>query len=274
MLCPEFTIERINTYGIHLDPRTFEVAPADAKETWASCYEFKFFLEDWEGGPVIDGIHYTAATGYFTCCKPTQRKRMAGPYRCYIFDISTQDPQLTESLNRLPNYAFHPEMDKILELFRRMGSVDTRSTLDARLEIWSYGCQILRLLLQPQHTVEHTYEGNPRRHQHSLLAARNYLKEHLDQDIDLALLAKDSHLHPTYFHKLFTSAFGKTPSEQLTWFRIMASREYLRDDNCSIAEISRICGFSSQSYFCRKFKEYSLQTPSQYRASIRRRRKK
>ena len=274
MLCPEFTIERINTYGVHLDPRTFEVDPANARETWASCYELKFFWEDWEGGPVIEGMHYTAAAGYFTCCRPMQQKRLKGPFRCYIFDISTQDPQLTSALNALPTYAHHPQMDQILALFKKMANVDTRTTLDARLEIWSYGCLLLRLLLQPQYTVAHTYEGNPRRHQQSLLAARRYLQEHLEEDVDLSLLAKDSHLHPTYFHKLFTAAFGKTPGEQLTWFRIMASREYLRDDNCSVAEISRRCGFSSQSYFCRKFKEYSLQTPSQYRASIRRRRKK
>lgn len=271
---PEYTIERINTYGIHLDPATTPIPASDARESWSECYEFRFFLKDWEGGPVIEGIHYPSAKGYFTFCKPMQRKKYQGPFSCYLLSISTKDPQLTEALNALPTYAFHPEMGDILELFVKMGRVDTRNTLDGRLEIWNYSNSILRLLLRQQYAVAHTYEGNPRRHQTALLAAKKYLEEHLEEDVDLAKLAKDSHLHPTYFHKLFTAAFGRTPSEYLMWYRILAAREYLRDDNCSISEISVKCGFSSPSYFSQKFRQHSMCTPSGYRQAIRRRRKK
>lgn len=271
---PEFTVERMTTYGINFDPRTNVIPSAYAKESWAPCYELKFFLEDWEGGPVIDGVLYPSAKGYFSCCKPMQQKKYAGPFSCYILDISTQDPQLINALNTLPVYAHHAEMDTILDIHKKMVSVDTRNTLDAKLEILSHACSILRLLLKPQYAVEHTYEGNPRRHQAALVAAREYLKAHPEEDVDLEKLAKDSHLHPTYFHKLFTAAFGRTPTEQLMWYRMTAAQYYLYDDNCSISEIARKCGFSSQSYFCRKFKQYTWQTPSQYRASLRRRRKK
>lgn len=271
---PEFSVERVNTYGIHYDPHKHVMSHADARESWATCYELRFFLQDWEGGPVIDGVLYPSAKGYFTCCKPMQSWRYEDPFSCYILDISTRDPQLTQALNALPTYAFHPEMDQILELFQKMTRVDTRNTLDAKLEMLIYASSILRLLLQPQYAIEHTYEGNPRRHQAALLAARKYLQEHLEEDVDLAQLAKDSHLHPTYFHKLFTAAFGRTPAEYLMWYRVMTAREFLRDDNCSVSEVARKCGFSSPSYFSQKFRQYSTCTPSSYRNAIRKRRKK
>ena len=270
---PEYSIQRINTHGIHLDPRSYPIAPSEARESWSECYEFRFFLQDWEGGPVIEGVHYPSAKGHFTCCKPMQRKRYEGPFSCYLFAISTQDPQLTEALNALPPYAYHPEMDTILALFYKITRIDTRNTLDGRLEIWNHANSILRLLLQQQYAPAHTYEGNPRRHQAALLTARKYLQEHLEEDVDLAQLATDSHLHPTYFHKLFTAAFGRTPAEYLMWYRIMTAREYLRDDNCSISEIARKCGFSSPSYFSQKFKHYTMSSPSKYRNNIRERRK-
>lgn len=274
MLCPEFSIEQINTLGLHYDPRTYTLPRAFATETWATNYQFLFFLENWEDGPVIDGIHYPAAQGYFSCCKPMQSIKLTGCFCAYTLDISCKDPELSAALNALPSYANHPDMDSIWEFFRKMLAVETRNTLDARLELFIYASSILRILLKTQYTIEHTYESNPRRHQAALLAARDYLKQHLEEDVDLVQLAKGSHLHPTYFHKLFTAAFGRTPAEQLMRYRILAAREYLRDDNCSISEISRKCGFSSQSYFSRKFKESSWQTPTQYRNDIRNRRKK
>ena len=151
---------------------------------------------------MIEGVHYPTAKGYFTCCKPMQRKRYEGLFSCYIFAIETQDPQLTKALNALPAYGFHPE-----------------------------------------------------------------------EDVDLQKLADDSHLHPTYFHKLFTAAFGRTPAEYLMWYRVLLTREYLRDDNCSISEVAAKCGFSSPSYFSQKFRLYSSCSPSKYRKAIRKRRK-
>jgi AraC-like DNA-binding protein len=154
-----------------------------------------------------------------------------------------------------------------------MARVDTRQTLDGRLEIWNYANSILRLLLRQQYAVAHTYEGNPRRHQEVLLAAKKYLEEHLDETVNLNKLAADSHLHPTYFHKLFTAAFGRTPTEYQMFCRLMKAMEYLRDDSCSISEIAAKCGFSSPSYFSQKFRQYAKGSPSQYRRVIRNRRK-
>ena len=271
---PEFTIELLGTYGINYDPRTYTISPSHFREVLTTSYEFEFHPSDWEGSIRINGNSFAISKGCFSCAKPHQTRKRTPPYQCYMLYISTKDPQLAKALDALPDYAQHPDMDTILDLIQKMIRVDTRNTLDGRLELWIYACSILRLLLQEQYAVANATLGNARRHQDALLAANQYLKEHIQEDVDLVNLAKESGLHPTYFHKLFKAAFGRTPSEQLTRYRIRASWQFLRDDSMPIGEIAMRCGFSSQSYFCRIFKLYSSQTPSQFRRTLRKRRTK
>lgn len=270
MQCPDLSIEKLYTRGRYLAPDV----PVDEKGGINACYELILFPEDHDGGAVIDGVFYPASAGYFICCKPMQHRRFKLPVRCYVLGLSTNDSQLKASLDALPAYAFYPDMPQLIEQYWKIYYVASHSALPDRLALCAHSAAFLQLLLQTQYPLEAIREGNPRRHQEALMAANQYLKEHLEEDVDLDKLAKDSHLHPTYFHKLFKEAFGKTPAQQLMHHRILASREYLRKDDCTIGEIARKCGFSSQSYYCRKYKEISRETPSRFRNAIRRRRKK
>lgn len=270
MQCPDIVIERTYNRGIHLDPSY----PLIDEGTIINCYELILFTEDWAGGVVIDGVFHQAVANHFICCKPTQHRRYKIPVRCFAIQISTTDADLKAALNALPLCAFHPEISVLSQLHWEIYTVATRSTLTDRLSISSLCARFLQILLSRQYPLDHIQGGNPRRHQNALIAADQYLKDHLDEDVDLEKLARESHLHPTYFHKLFKEAFGRTPAQQLMYHRVVASREYLRDDNCTIGEIARKCGFSSQSYYCRKYKEISLESPSSFRNAIRKRRNK
>lgn len=275
MALPQFDILRMDNYGIKFDPRTKRAKGERSKEWWVTCYEFEFYIDDWEDGIIIDRQLYPAKKDWFTCAKPGQTARMQFPYRCYYLNISTQDENLKAALDALPTYAHNPDVPKIIELFKKAFMRRRANHLSAQMEIYSCVCGILGLLLR-------TYPDAPpaspiknvRRHEKALMDADKYLRTHLTEDVDLEKLAKDSGLHPTYFHKLYTAAFsGHTPAENLMRYRIRRAWQYLRDDNMPMAEIARLCGFSSQSYFCRTFKKYTSQTPSQYRQGLRNRRR-
>ena len=273
MKLPDFEHLGISTTGVHRNPRLFKKSDYVAKSRWVNNYEFHFFMGDWEGEAMVNGTAYPIKDGYFLCCKPGQTKRLTMPYRCYNFQLAARDPRLKEALDALPTYAHHPEMSKITELCKKACHVDQRSTLNAKFESFSYATAILSLLLrQYADALVAANEGNVRRHQQALLDADAYLRTHLAEDIDLETLAKDSGLHPTYFQKLFTAAYGCSPAQRLTNLRINYARGLLHDDNRPISEIARMCGFSYQSYFSRVFKEIVKQTPSQYRQTLRKRR--
>ena len=275
MAAPAFDILRMDTYGIKFDPRTKKTKGFKTTPWWVTCYEFEFYPDNWEDGLIIDGQLYPAKKDHFTCAKPGQTARMQLPYRCYFLNIATRDEQLKAALDALPTYAHNPDTPKIIELFKKTFQRSRANTLSSRMELHGNVCQILSLILR-------TYPDAPpaspvtnvRRHEDALMAADKYLRSHLTEDVDLEKLAKESGLHPTYFHKLYTAAFAHTPAENLMRYRVRHAWTLLRDDNMPMAEIARRCGFSSQSYFCRKFKQYTTQTPSQYRQSLRNRRRR
>lgn len=266
----DIQLNRLYTRGVWLSPDT----PLDEKGSIISGYELILFPDDQAGGVVVDGKLYHAAFGYFVFCKPTQHRKYKLPVRSYAIGFFTKDDQLKASLDALPVCGSHPHMEQLLALYQKIYDIPTHTDLQDRLAMYSHFAALLQQLLQVPHWTENVIPPNSRRHREALLAANQYLMDHLEEDVDLEKLAEASHLHPTYFHKLFTEAFGKSPAQQLMYHRIIASREYLRRDDCTIAEIARKCGFSSQSYFCRKYKEISLETPSRFRKAIRRRRKK
>ena len=266
----DLQIESQFTRGFHLPPDT----PLKDNDAIMNCYEIILFPEDFDGGVVVGNTFHQTVSGYFVFCKPGQARKFRLPVRCFMLNFSTRDPQLKAALDKLPTYARAPNMPELMELYWKIYYIPTHTDLPDRLALYMHFAEFLRQLLQNEYPLGTIAPANPRRHWEALLAADQYLKDHLEEDVDLEQLAAASHLHPTYFHKLFTEAFGKSPAQQLMLYRIRAAWEYLRRDDCTIAEIARKCGFSSQSYFCRKYKEISKETPSSYRNAMRRLRKK
>jgi aspartate--ammonia ligase len=100
-----------------------------------------------------------------------------------------------------------------------------------------------------------TFEAGITGNKKALLNAEKYIKENYQKNISLEELARVHNLSPIYFHKLFTSFFQKTPNKYLLDLRIAHAKTRLLEENCNLPDIALECGFSSQSYFCYKFKE-------------------
>jgi AraC-like DNA-binding protein len=101
-----------------------------------------------------------------------------------------------------------------------------------------------------------------------LIRARAYITNHFDQKLTLKEIARISFLSPNYFHKLFKSAFGRTPGEFLLERRIFNAKRMLSETSKSISQIAEACGFDSQPYFQTQFKTVVGQTPLQYRKCV------
>lgn len=265
MKFPEFTVIRASTFYIHRDPYTFVTDQGSLNPHISDCYYFDFFYKDLEGGIEIDGTFYQATKNCFSLAKPQQRRRIVMPISSYFLRITVEDAELKASLDSLPSFGFHPEMAQIIDLCKNITSVSNTSSLDGRLHTQILAASILRLMLKYNPEPANAIKAIPRRHQPALDSANKYLREHLDENVDLAKLAKESGLYPTYFHKLFKDAYGRTPSQQLMWHRLEKAFFLLQDDNCPIVEVAQQCGFSSHSYFCYKFKEMWGATPTEYR---------
>lgn len=73
-------------------------------------------------------------------------------------------------------------------------------------------------------------------------------------------------LNRSYLSTIFARQMGASLKKYIVDFRISQSEEFLFTSNWSVDYISRLCGFSSPSYFSQIFKEYHGISPTEYRS--------
>lgn len=237
----------------------------EGRDVLASAYEFELYAEDCEGGRIINGTFYPARKGYFSCCKPGQRQKMIHPYKCWYFNISTQDEALCDLLDHLPEMAMLVNWEEVQEYFCQMLAVENTTSMENRLRLQSCILRILSILAEPGQTLSSNAMSARGK---DLRMVDKYIREHYAEDLTLESLAALCNLNPHYFHRLYTAAFGKTPAQRILGCRIAAARTALLTDNSPISEIAARCGFSSQTYFGYRFKEITGCTPLEYRAEM------
>ena len=91
-----------------------------------------------------------------------------------------------------------------------------------------------------------------------------YIKEHLNEDLNLENIANAMSISPIYFHNTFKTAVGKTLRDYIEEQRIKKAINLLLTTNYSLTQIAYECGFSSQSYFSYVFKRRMKSTPRKY----------
>ena len=94
---------------------------------------------------------------------------------------------------------------------------------------------------------------------------KNYLDANYSETITLDSLAALTHMNKYYLAHTFTKYVGLSPINYLLQKRIQEGKCLLESTSYSIAQISDLLGFSSQSYFSQAFRKATGMTPMQYR---------
>ncbi|MFP7476883.1 helix-turn-helix transcriptional regulator [Terribacillus saccharophilus] len=95
-----------------------------------------------------------------------------------------------------------------------------------------------------------------------------FIKQHYNQYITNATLAKHFHVHENYLARCMKQAFSCTPIAYLASYRLHQARLLLLTTDWSVQQIAEEVGFTRQGYFSKSFKaKYGL-TPSQYRQDL------
>ena len=94
---------------------------------------------------------------------------------------------------------------------------------------------------------------------------RHYIDEHYKENINLDTLAQLTHVSKYYMVHAFTKEYGTSPINYMMFKRIEEAKHLLKNDDYTLALISRMLGFSSPSYFSQAFKKATGMTPNAYR---------
>lgn len=254
---------RVTNYSAY-DSAVHKKTVTSKKERMVSSYEFELYPEDCTGGLTINGKDYTARKGCFSLTKPGWWQKMRLPYKCYFFNIYTEDETLCELLDALPEYGVLWDMDEAVKVFHELLRVENRNSPENVLLVDSCVCKLLSMLLRTG-SADGFRESGALSHRRVLQQVDRYIREHYTEELTLNELAEQCSLHPNYFHRLYTAAFGQTPAQRILSCRIGAAKMLLLTQNYPMNEIASRCGFSSQTYFGYKFKEVMGTTPLQYR---------
>jgi len=155
------------------------------------------------------------------------------------------------------------------------------SRINERLELFGeifkclemgYGTEILeyvnlclpRLLatfthMQQYRSVKEPVSNDP------VSSAINFMLENLQKKLLLNQLAKEVHLSPSYFSRLFLGRTGSPPIDYFNQLKIQQSCRLLDNKELSIADVARETGFEDQFYFSRMFRKVMNQSPREYR---------
>lgn len=95
-----------------------------------------------------------------------------------------------------------------------------------------------------------------------------YMNNHLSEQITLEQVAEVACLTIPSFCRYFKKRTQMTFFQYLTQLRIQNACKLLIEMDQSVSWIGNMCGFNSDSHFCKVFKEKIGQSPFQYKSSI------
>jgi AraC family transcriptional regulator len=85
----------------------------------------------------------------------------------------------------------------------------------------------------------------------ALSRLRDYIVAHLDEQIEVAALAKIAGHSPFHFTRIFARSVGMSPYRYVVHLRLQRALELMRDRRSSLAEIAAATGFADQSHLSR-----------------------
>ena len=98
-----------------------------------------------------------------------------------------------------------------------------------------------------------------------LRRAKEFINEHLEEDISLAEVAEAVGFSQFHFARAFRKSTGLTPQQYLTQQRINRAKELLTKGDLPLVEVSIQAGFKNQSHFTTLFRKFTALTPKAFR---------
>ena len=99
--------------------------------------------------------------------------------------------------------------------------------------------------------------------------ARDYIQTHQGEDLSLGQVARAVNTSSFYFCKLFKKATGLNFTEYVTRVRLEKAKNLLLNPHLRISEIAYEVGFQSLTHFNRVFRRMVGESPTVYRAVVR-----
>lgn len=92
-----------------------------------------------------------------------------------------------------------------------------------------------------------------------------YIRLHYMEKISLRQLALDFYLNPAYLGRLIRKHTGRSFNDYLAVLRVKQAQQLLKNRKLTVMEVAERVGYADHDYFCQVFRQWTGQTPSDYR---------
>lgn len=107
-------------------------------------------------------------------------------------------------------------------------------------------------------------------HQESVVEQmKQYVNEHLREDLSRKTLAKSVYLSEDYVSKIFMNVTGISIPSYVASCRMQKAQEYLKYSSLTVSKVALEVGYSNFSYFSKTFRDYTGCTPNEYRNRVK-----
>jgi AraC-like DNA-binding protein len=150
------------------------------------------------------------------------------------------------------------EIDKLADAYAKITVIDsaTDEQTVTMLAIFSlHVTTLINQLILAQSEVE----------QPVVMAAKRFIREHLDEKLALEAIAEAVNVSPFYFCKVFKKETGMTFTEYVNRKRVEWAKEQLLKPSATVTEVAFDVGYQSLSQFNRSFLRYAGEAPTKFR---------
>lgn len=238
-----------------------------SRERDVTKYEIEM-MEDFGDRTYINGQEYHLNQNLIICAKPGQRRFSILPFRCYFVHIKDGNGELYHYLNQLPNAMQFEDSKKYQRIFRSLCSATVSNSENSDILQSMLLLELVYQLTNDNNICESRQSISHYADEKMIVEALKFIELHFQKDCNLQKIAEHVNLCPTYFHKCFTEAVGKTPHQYITERRLREVKELLLSTGMPLTEIAFSCGFTSQSYFNYVFKKAEGMSPGQYKKEM------
>lgn len=123
----------------------------------------------------------------------------------------------------------------------------------------------VQMIVSPNQLEENSSESNDT---YVFSEIENFIKQHLDHDLSLQMVAERFFYNPSYLSRLFKTKLNKNYMTYVTELRIEFAQSCLQDPSLLISDVSNMCGYKSYKHFVKTFRNITHMTPTDYRKRI------
>lgn len=147
------------------------------------------------------------------------------------------------------------------EYFERLHEIGRSETLGAA-EKHRKSALVFHELLQ---YLYDRFYGQERIYGRELTRMKEYLDNHVAQNISLKELGEMVYLSESQVVRIFKRDLGRTPHEYILEMKLNQARKLLRNSRLMVREIAEYLGFCDEHYFSYVFRKKTGSTPLEYR---------